>query len=543
MAAVSGMQPTEVRKPRPVRQAIDESSTIFPDRPIRPLPKRPIKSRLSEDFAEKIVYPPALPSSSPNFGSPSSQSGVYVDAPYYTSRTSPFHQTPPRNPDSYEYPPESDDEPDNSHPSLRTSHRAVQAMVRPSRTKPHPQHSANSSIDGYESFENTNNKKKRKIPITGTTVNGLPLDVASNSNLLHAKGVLASAERPVGAGAGQYYGSGSVAGAQAGAMSNGTAKPYNEKSSRRMMNDRRTGTNSATALTDSINGLSLDDELLPPSNATNIKPSAASKPEEQHNLNAFRRNVQASPGQQAEEKEFTFECKSNSSSKFARSAKMSQEMSKSMNPSALARNNGAPSQFPRNTAADMRNDPSSASPNPASYGQNLPPAQDSQHATSQQPGGAAADKKTKPRKPSNRDLTQQARQRKAEQEYSNYRGHGTGATWVCEFCEYESIFGEPPLALIRQYELKDRTKREEQKERARLLEKAKAKGRKTKKGPKGNAKNNVAPPPSAEPSAADQYDPRYPSGGLESPEDEYYDDHYYEEGVDVPGGPDGAIDV
>lgn len=53
--------------------------------------------------------------------------------------------------------------------------------------------------------------------------------------------------------------------------------------------------------------------------------------------------------------------------------------------------------------------------------------------------------------------------------------------WICEFCEYERIFGEPPWALIRQYEIKDQKIRRQEEERKRLLEKAKAKSRKGKK--------------------------------------------------------------
>ena len=64
--------------------------------------------------------------------------------------------------------------------------------------------------------------------------------------------------------------------------------------------------------------------------------------------------------------------------------------------------------------------------------------------------------------------------------------------WICEFCEYERIFGEPPRALIREYELKDRRARQEEADRKRLLEKAKAKGRKAKKNVKGPSKGGNA---------------------------------------------------
>ncbi len=56
--------------------------------------------------------------------------------------------------------------------------------------------------------------------------------------------------------------------------------------------------------------------------------------------------------------------------------------------------------------------------------------------------------------------------------------------WICEFCEYERIFGNPPKALIREYERKDRRLRQEEADRRRLLEKAKARSRKGRKGSK-----------------------------------------------------------
>lgn len=66
--------------------------------------------------------------------------------------------------------------------------------------------------------------------------------------------------------------------------------------------------------------------------------------------------------------------------------------------------------------------------------------------------------------------------------------------WICEFCEYERIFGSGPKALIREYEMKDRRLRQEEAHRRRLLEKAKAKSRKGKKG----SKTTKAPQSAAE---------------------------------------------
>lgn len=107
--------------------------------------------------------------------------------------------------------------------------------------------------------------------------------------------------------------------------------------------------------------------------------------------------------------------------------------------------------------------------------------------------------------------------------------------WICEFCEYERIFGVPPRALIREYELKDRRHRQEEADRKRLLEKAKAKSRKGKKSgkspPKGNTATSHSPgQPNSEPLGDPGAPPMHPdrSNSTQSEEDyEYdYDDDY-----------------
>ena len=96
----------------------------------------------------------------------------------------------------------------------------------------------------------------------------------------------------------------------------------------------------------------------------------------------------------------------------------------------------------------------------------------------------------KPRRSSAKQYSLAARQRRLRQDYSNYHHPPNPEdVWICEFCEYESIFGSPPEALIRQYEIKDRRERRVVAEKRRLLEKAKMKGRKGKKGNKAAIKN------------------------------------------------------
>jgi hypothetical protein len=138
----------------------------------------------------------------------------------------------------------------------------------------------------------------------------------------------------------------------------------------------------------------------------------------------------------------------------------------------------------------------------------------------------------KPRRRGN-PLLQAAKQRRQEQEFKNYhRPPVPDEVWICEFCEYERIFGRPPEALIRQYEIKDRRRRREEVERRRLLEKAKMKSRKGKKAAKLPAKNNApvhdrnpAPP------AGHQVPPMSHEPSQDIPSEGFDDDDYYEDDV------------
>jgi hypothetical protein len=126
-----------------------------------------------------------------------------------------------------------------------------------------------------------------------------------------------------------------------------------------------------------------------------------------------------------------------------------------------------------------------------------------------------------------------ARQRREQQENQNYNHPPAPEDeWICEFCEYERIFGTPPEALIRQYEIKDRRVRKQEAERRRLLEKAKMKGRKGKKGSKLAAKNVGAAhdrqPQHQQTQQASSMNPsRSHSQGTQS--EGYYEDDYGEE--------------
>jgi len=98
-------------------------------------------------------------------------------------------------------------------------------------------------------------------------------------------------------------------------------------------------------------------------------------------------------------------------------------------------------------------------------------------------GRRSGKSKKKSRSQLNRELDEQARERKRDQEYKNIQNPPKdGEIYICAFCEFESINGYKPMNLIRAFEMKERKKRLEAERRQRLLEKAKARNRKAKKG-------------------------------------------------------------
>ena len=152
--------------------------------------------------------------------------------------------------------------------------------------------------------------------------------------------------------------------------------------------------------------------------------------------------------------------------------------------------------------------------------------------TSQGPNGIPAQSaqpaQRKPRRSPSKRYAIAARERRRQQEYNNYHHPPRDEdVWICEFCEYESIFGVPPEALVRQYEIKDRRERKRIAEKRRLLEKAKMKGRKNKKSTK-NAKNN------ANATAQQHFDKSIPPQSHDptlhdTQSDEYYAEDYEED--------------
>jgi len=176
----------------------DTVSSLFPDRPIRPLPKRRLRERLSPEVAGSIQYPPAPQTLAPLFSYPYSlrddeQDGAFVlsreRAAALESRQSRRSALGLESEEddstirrSIGSRPITDSSDRLAHLSPRLDHGRITASQLPL--------SSTSSVDGYDSFENTNNKKKRKIPTAGdAALNGVHLinDVGSGNS--HATAV------------------------------------------------------------------------------------------------------------------------------------------------------------------------------------------------------------------------------------------------------------------------------------------------------------------------------------------------------------------
>jgi hypothetical protein len=207
----------EWNRSSPLRSSPDTSSSMYPDRPIRPLPRRSLRARLSPEQVETIEYPNNPPSAGPLFNYPYSASERGTRS--LRTGESDHHACHCGHTHSEVESEEDEDErgaPIPSSPSFQYSmHLAKKPAAgagggyTPPQSKPKSKPKAGStasSVDGYESFENTNNKKKRKIPNMGS--NGphhasLSADLAS-MGIAHAQETGALDD---GDGPGRYYGS------------------------------------------------------------------------------------------------------------------------------------------------------------------------------------------------------------------------------------------------------------------------------------------------------------------------------------------------
>ncbi|RDW62306.1 hypothetical protein BP6252_11739 [Coleophoma cylindrospora] len=500
------------------------SPEILSDRPIRPLPKRRLRERLSPDVAESIKYPPAPKTTTPLFYypyNPREDNGLngHVEPPHPSERERADeierNYISRRNGEDLD---SDEDEiayrshiyPRHSADNTGRSYRYVQKPDSKS-VNPLPPASSTSSADGYDSFENTNNKKKRKIPTPGDSLNGAHL-----SGDLAAMGMVGPEDTLTEDGSalvGSYQSPGSMAQGISGPGRGRYGRVRNGRSPLRTLSD---------ASNNWTNGRTTKQRQpqwpASPSESTGIISTAIANAEKtpitpvqgQENFSLLQQ--QASKKSTPASAQFTFTCDS--------------QVPGTIPWPGQSTSNSKVSTHGTQTSPNMSS--MSSAQVVAQAKQGLAASQNSKHSSNQTAQNASSKKS---RRRTGKEYLIAARHRRQQQEYQNY--HHPPALediWICEFCEYERIFGTPPVALIRQYERKDRRIKKAEAERRRLLEKAKLKGRKGKKGNKaaataknvsGHDRQSQAPASSSNDHSQSQ------SQGTQS--EEYYEDEYDEE--------------
>ena len=218
--------------PSPLGQFPDEISPIH-HRPIRPLPRRPLRSRLSPEIADSILYPPAPSLSKPLVYHPYNDTGYYDNAASVNLEIREIDRALAEaqkasngiNGHSYQFKGNDIDSGEEDGLGIIRRHDGPRQILEstPSRTfingssrvegpPARSTASSNDSVDGYDSFENTNNKKKRKIPTSGISGGHHSTLSAEMANM----GISPSHDGDIShfasnGGVGQYYGTGSSA--------------------------------------------------------------------------------------------------------------------------------------------------------------------------------------------------------------------------------------------------------------------------------------------------------------------------------------------
>uniref|UniRef100_A0A093UMV1 Protein IBD2 n=1 Tax=Talaromyces marneffei PM1 TaxID=1077442 RepID=A0A093UMV1_TALMA len=403
----------------------DTPSPIYPDRLIRPLPKRPLRSRLSPEAAESILFPPAPPVSQLFYGS-------YSD---HHERQDSKYLMRQHSVDPYSH----DHSPDRDHR--------------------HPYENGVSEVESGDESGSVVVRRRgrygRHAPRVSSGRNSLPV---------HPQGAWFGA-RPGGS--------------------------------------RRDSTPSSHIGTGEI-GSKSDQGII----STAIANAAALSPSPRGPNNVSLLDQQASRSSPTKT-QFTFTCESDSSKSIAMHSTNPYPMSHPRMPNSSLHGH-APN--PR----DFATQGTQTSPNMGAMGgQQLPPPPAA--------GTPAANPGQRPKRSRDSIYALAARRRRIQQHYTNIHNPPSPEEfWMCEFCEYEAIFGEPPRALIRQYEIKDRKERRRLAEKRRLLEKAKTKGRKGKKATKNAAKQAGTQQPAHHNHAPEHasIDPPHPDDYLEEYEDD-----------------------
>jgi hypothetical protein len=226
----------------------DMPSPIYPDRLIRPLPKRPLRSRLSPEAVQSIRFPPAPRVSRLFFRSYSDNSESHDNKAAFTQQQQ--HSVDTYNHDSHDHSHDHSPDRDHRHPyengvsEVESGDEDGSVVVRrsggfrgsslpPSTPFPNGQteetaqtKSSPAGLDGYDAFENTNNKKKRKIPTSGTLSSSHHSALTTDLASMGISGSNPGSPGGLGdGGTGTYYGSGSPAASNASNAGSGMSGP------------------------------------------------------------------------------------------------------------------------------------------------------------------------------------------------------------------------------------------------------------------------------------------------------------------------------
>ncbi|CAP68150.1 uncharacterized protein PODANS_1_20150 [Podospora anserina S mat+] len=506
----------------------DTVSTLFPGRPIRPLPKRPLRERLSAEVASSIQYPRVPQTVHPLFSYPCPP----VDA--QASQLSGLTGEPGQQSRAGTGADDASIRRANRVPLDSTS-RLSRPVVKTEFSRhgiPYPPNSASSSADGYDTFEHTNNKKKRKIPSAAEMLsNGAHHSSESlpSSGSLAVQPLDAHDEEPPGCTT--YYGPGfrgtygmcnmyNVAGPGRGRY----GRPRSGRSPLRPLPD------TSNSWVGRVKARPVQWGGKPPTENTGIISSAIANaeklPPHQGRENISLLNQQLNTKRTPATSQFTFTC---GSAVTAWPGRVMPQQSMNIRPPLV---NGV-----RGTQVSQTAYAPSTLPQPAHV---LP-----KDTAAKSAGNTHARPVANP-KPARRNAATEylaaARARRQEKQEENRRHPPKPEDiWICHFCEYEDIFGHPPEALIRQYEIKDRKQRQLEQRRRAQWERMKKGKHKGKKNSKLHNKNNNAV---QEPAAVDSQGAS-DSQGTQS-EENYNDDEECEdkecEGEDA-GYPDCPAEV
>lgn len=157
----------------------DGVPSVLPERPIRPLPKRKLRERLSSGAVQTTEHSTATVNTIPLFYYPTHNAGGPLYDLQKANREHHKHSNETSEnqglPHSYKHDPlpmastaltasTIENQLQTTPPDDTKNHKSSDKEVTVGRTA-----SAASSIDGYDLLENTNNKKKRKIPSASDT--------------------------------------------------------------------------------------------------------------------------------------------------------------------------------------------------------------------------------------------------------------------------------------------------------------------------------------------------------------------------------------